>query len=485
MHKDDVPHGRIARGQWIPMIGYRLLVVGLISACLLITASPRADELTDLLTGEKEEAATASDQVISAGTSEKEDAKIRQRLESIYAEIQGLNGLSVRVSGGIVFLSGEVESAATETMALAFARKVEGVVKVENTISVNRELQPRLRAMWTKIVKLAQQVLVGLPLFLLALVILALFWITGRWLAARQGLFRRIAANHFVAHLLGQLTHLSFVIAGLVMALSLLDATALLGTILGAAGIIGLAVGFAVRDTVENYIASILLSLRNPFEVNDFVDIDGHQGNVIKLTPRATILLSPDGNHVRIPNAMVFKAVIVNYTRNRERRFEFDVGVDTDQDLPAAQSLALSTLLAVTGVLQDPKPLVVVQSLGDSNVVLRCYAWIDQMQVDFLKVRSEAIRAVKSGFDRAGIVMPEPIYKVRLFDAGAVAAASADRDAGVRAGRRPEVRRTADAVEPVATGDVSVDRTIEDKVKASGADATADNLLSADAAREL
>lgn len=274
-------------------------------------------------------------------------------------------------------------------------------------------------------------------------------------------------------------------IAGLVMALSLLDATALLGTILGAAGIIGLAVGFAVRDTVENYIASILLSLRNPFEVNDFVDIDGHQGNVIKLTARATILLSPDGNHVRIPNAMVFKAVIVNYTRNRERRFEFDVGVDTDQDLPAAQSLALSTLLAVTGVLQDPKPLVVVQSLGDSNVILRCYAWIDQMQVDFVKVRSEAIRAVKSAFDRAGIVMPEPIYKVRLFDAGALAAASADRGAGVHAGHRPEVRVTADAVEPVATGDVSVDRTIEDKVKASGADTTADNLLSADAAREL
>ena len=56
--------------------------------------------------------------------------------------------------------------------------------------------------------------------------------------------------------------------------------------------------GFAVRDTVENYIASVLLSVRNPFAVNDLVDIDGHEGNVVRLTLRATVLLSPEGNHI-------------------------------------------------------------------------------------------------------------------------------------------------------------------------------------------
>lgn len=466
---------------WTLRIEFRSLVVGLVSGWLLIAASPRADELTDLLTGKKEEAATSHGQVISAGTSKKDDAKIRKRLQIIYSEINGLKGVSVSVSGGIVSLGGEVESAAAETEALEFAGKVEGVVEVENNISVNRELQPRLQAIWAKIVGLAQQVFAGLPLFLLALAVLVLFWIAGRWLAARQELFRRITPNHFIARLLGQLAQLAFVIVGLVMALVLLDATALLGTILGTAGIVGLAVGFAVRDTVENYIASILLSLRNPFEVNDFVDIGGHQGNVVKLTSRATILLSPDGNHIRIPNATVFKAVIVNYTRNTERRFEFDVGVDTDQDLLAAQSLALHTLLAVTGVLHDPKPLVVVQSLGDSKVIVRCYAWIDQTQVDFLKVRSEAIRAVKSAFDRADIVMPEPTYKVRLFEAGSATRASADSDATIRLERPTDVRHT--AVEPVVTGDVSVDRTIAEKVISE--DAGEGNLLSSDSAREI
>jgi small-conductance mechanosensitive channel len=98
---------------------------------------------------------------------------------------------------------------------------------------------------------------------------------------------------------------IGFGIAGLVVALDILNATELLGAVLGAAGVAGLALGFAVRDTIENFIASILLSLRQPFGPRDFVDIDGVQGSVARLTSRATILVSPDGNQIRIPNAAV------------------------------------------------------------------------------------------------------------------------------------------------------------------------------------
>ena len=109
-----------------------------------------------------------------------------------------------------------------------------------------------------------------------------------------------------------------FVIAALVIALDILNATALLLTILGAARIIRLALGFAVRDTVENFIASVMLSIRQPFRLNDTVEINGDQGKVIRLTSRATILLSLDGNHIRIPNATVFKSHIINYSQNAE-----------------------------------------------------------------------------------------------------------------------------------------------------------------------
>ncbi len=462
-----------------------LLPVSIFLGCLIGSAAAHADDISNLLTGKAVETAPTSDRVISAGNTEKDDAKIDRRLRAIFSEIDALQELSVSVNGGVVALQGEVDSAATEDKALQFARQVEGVVEVQNKMTVNRDLQPRLRATWTKIVSLGQELLAALPLFVLALAVLLIFWLTGRWVAARQGLFRRISPNYFIAALLSQLVQLLFVVLGLVLALVLLDATALLGTILGAAGIIGLAVGFAVRDTVENYIASILLSIRNPFEVNDFVDIDGHAGNVVKLTSRATILLSPDGNHIRIPNSLVFKAVITNFTRHPERRFEFDVGVDTDQDLVAAQALALRVLVAVTGVLADPKPMVIVQSLGDSNVVLRCFGWVDQQHVSFPKVRSESIRSVKQAFDQAGIVMPEPVYKVRLFDASATAAqiglgsteSASSRNAG------PLPRASSD--EGIVTGDVSVDRTIEQKVAAEDEAAGGENLLSPETAGEL
>src|SRR3546814_11904518 len=85
-----------------------------------------------------------------------------------------------------------------------------------------------------------------------------------------------------------------------------------------------ISIGFAIRDTVDNYVASLMLSLRQPFRANDHVVIEGHEGRVVRLTSRATILMTLEGNHLRIPNSTVFKAVILNYPRNPERRFDFE-----------------------------------------------------------------------------------------------------------------------------------------------------------------
>ncbi|MEZ5537845.1 MAG: mechanosensitive ion channel family protein [Thiolinea sp.] len=453
---------------------------------IMVTPQSHADELTDLLTGAKEEP-VAADKVITTDSSKQADRKIKQRLQEIFAELEALQGISIAVNKGVITLSGEVDSSANEEKALQFARQVEGVVEVENELTVSRSLQKRLNNTADKLWALTKQLVAGLPLFLIALLVVVLAWLLGNWLSERS-FYRRISPNQFIANLLGQITHLLFIILGIVLALILLDATALIGTILGAAGIIGLAVGFAVRDTVENYIASILLSLRNPFQVNDFVSIDGHDGNVLRLTSRATILISPDGNHIRIPNATVFKAVITNFTRHPERRFQFDVGIGTDQDLPEAQALAVNVLSSIDGVIKDPKPLVVIEALGDSNVLLRIYAWVNQEQYSYAKVRSESIRLVKQAFDDANIVMPEPVYKLRLTQvdgAGVLSAAGGERDI------QPESQsvRTRQAMDTVDTDtrytqDVTPDHTVEDRVIEEQAEDN-ENLLTKEAPKEV
>ncbi|GJL75667.1 mechanosensitive ion channel family protein [Nitrosomonas sp.] len=447
----------------------------------LITSPLFADELTDLITGDAESQKNpGAEKVIEVNSSAQDDKKIQRRLQKIFSEMENLKNVKILTSNGIVTLQGEVNSAPAENKAIQLSQQVEGVVEVKSELVITHDLKERLETTWQKLAKAAKALVAGFPVFLLAIIAFTLTVIFGRWLSRRQSIYRRIAPNYFIASLLGQITRLLFILLGLVIALSLLDLTALLGSILGAAGIIGLAVGFAVRDTVENYIASILLSLRNPFEVNDLVSIDGNEGNVVRLTTRATILLSPDGNHIRIPNAIVFKAVIINYTRNAERRFQFDAGIDANQDLQIAQSLALQTLGSIEGVLAEPKPMVTIEELGDFNIVLRIYAWTDQDKFDFLKVRSETIRQIKLAFDQANIVMPEPTYQVRLENETGIdlkQESKADQESAYPADKQPPIITD-------TTIDISTDNAIEKKVAEEQAHSDTENLLSKNASQE-
>mgnify|MGYP000108971223 CR=1 FL=1 len=157
-----------------------------------------------------------------------------------------------------------------------------------------------------------------------------------------------------------------------------------------------------------------MLSVRQPFLPNDHVVIDSYEGRVIRLTSRATILMTLEGNHLRIPNSQVFKAVILNYTRNPQRRFQFDLGVDADDDALAARRLGRDTLGSLPFVLDDPGPEARVLEVGDSNVVLRFLGWIDQDESDWYKAQSLAIVAVKTALEGAGFGLPEPIYRLRF-----------------------------------------------------------------------
>ncbi|MCB1928117.1 MAG: mechanosensitive ion channel [Rhodocyclaceae bacterium] len=452
-----------------PNDGWRLLVVALLVA--LWPATGTAQDAASLLGAPTREAVEPPPRVIETERSAAVDSRIRERLAAIYREVAGLESVTVEVREGVVELSGVVPSPARAQRAIRFATQVEGVVEVENSLEVDRNLERRLRVGWQALAAAVERLFANLPLLLAAVCLVLLAWWIGRWLSRRHNWLVRIAPNPFIAMFIGQALHLLLVVLGLVAALVLFDATALIGTILGAAGIAGLALGFAIRDTVENYIASLLLSIRNPFEVNDYVAIDGFEGNALRMTSRATVLLSPDGNHIRIPNAKVFKAVIVNYTRRPERRFRFDIGVDTELDLLPVQSLAMRTLSSVPGVLSDPEPMVVVEALGDSNVVLSAYGWMDQRSASYPKVRSEAIRSVKQAFDEAGVVMPEPIYKLRVIDD-----AGATESAGDRIGNAP--------VHDRRMQDVSADRSIEVRVRAEQGAADEENLLSPQVSRE-
>ena len=217
-------------------------------------------------------------------------------------------------------------------MAEAIAGRVAGVVTVQNQLTRDLDVNTNLTPALGQFGEDARDLIRALPLLGVALVIGFVIGTLGYMLASIDRLWRWIAPNPFLAELAATFVRFAFIVLGLIAALEVLGATALLGGVLGGAGVIGIALGFAVRDTVDNYVSSLMLSLRQPFRANDHVVIEGNEGRVVRLTSRATVLMTLDGNHLRIPNSIVFKSVILNYTRNSQRRFVFEFGVDADDD---------------------------------------------------------------------------------------------------------------------------------------------------------
>lgn len=350
-----------------------------------------------------------------------QDAAIATRIRDILGELDGFDDVTVQVSSGIVTLRGSTLDAVTAQRLNEIAGRVEGVVAIENKVIETTDVVQRLNPAVERFKARAQQLIAFMPLALVALSLFALIVWFGFFIARRKQPWNRLAPNAFIADIYRQVLRLVFVIGGLVVALDILNATALLSGILGAAGIVGLAIGFAVRDTVENFIASIMLSIRQPFRPNDTVEIEGDIGKVIRLTSRATILLSFDGNHIRIPNSTVFKSRIVNFSRNAERRFTLELSVAPEADLARAQALALSTLESLPFVLKTPAASVWIESVGDSWVAMGMAAWIDQNDTSIVLARSEAIRLVQAAYDAAGMAAPFPTYRL-LHEGGALPA---------------------------------------------------------------
>lgn len=405
------------------------------------------------------------------------DEEIRSRLQALYDRIGSLRGVSVDVEAGIVRLRGRALSLEARQRAVQLAEDAEGVVFVEDDLRVVTDLGQRLEPAVDRLREYALGAVAFLPLLLVAVLILVISTLLGGWVARLDGPHLRFAKTAFTRGLVRQLIRLTFTVAGLLVALELLDATALVGAVLGAAGVFGLAVGFAFKDIVENHLAGIMLSVRQPFAPNDHIMVGSQEGKVVRLTARETILMTLAGNHVRIPNAELYRNVMTNYTRNPRRRFEFAVSVGTGDDLLAAQETGLEALADMKGVMDDPPPSARVTELGDSWVTVHFFGWVDQHEADFGRVRSEAIRLVKLALEKAEISMPSPEYAVILRGEG-----GGTRDKGVhhlggpeeteggpageaRGAAASEVLQAPDAPEPTPEQqDVSVDRTLDEQI---------------------
>lgn len=216
-----------------------------------------------------------------------------------------------------------------------------------------------------------------LPYMAVALIVFIVFYIAGivlRRTAARFTL--RTRRHHSVGIVLGRLGQGMLVLLGLLIALVIAVPGFTPGQLISVLGLSSVAIGFAFRDILQNFLAGILLLLSEPFRIGDQIKSGDFEGTVENIETRATSIVTCDGRRIVMPNSTLFVNPVTVNTANEKRRLEYDIKLPKDCDIQKVRHLILRTVAPLLHVLDDPAPDVLVVGFTDNDVTLRLRWWI-------------------------------------------------------------------------------------------------------------
>ncbi len=228
------------------------------------------------------------------------------------------------------------------------------------------------------------------PKLLIAAVVFLIFYVIGSLL--RRMFKRRVLKtlnSSIVATFTGEVLFWLSLIIGSMVAARALGFTNIAGSILAGAGISAIIFGFAFKDILENFLAGFILAIQKPFKVGDIIAIDSFKGPVRALELRSTLMRLADGRDIWIPNALIVKGILTNYTRDGLLRQEFMVGIDMDNDVEKARNVILDYIDTLSTILKKPEPNVLMDEITGSGVNIRVLFWINQV-ASLTKIDPEA-----------------------------------------------------------------------------------------------
>jgi small-conductance mechanosensitive channel len=333
------------------------------------------------------------------------DQSLQRFLAKFLPKYPGVRQISVAVDDGVVTLPGQVEDDDTLDEITDVVKRVEGVRLVMNRMDTDDKVMTAWQFAASELGKIADYLRRKWLLMLLALAFVTLSAVLARLIAARsETMLAPFFSNVLLRSVAGSVISSLVVLGGVMLALAALRLTHMVLSIVGVASIVGLAVGFAFRDITENFIASVLLGVRRPFQVGDYITVAAQTGVVKSLNTRATVLVTLEGNHVRIPNATVFKEIMVNSTASPSSRSSFDVVIPNEASLADATQAINRGLRETKGVLADPPPRALIEALEPETVRIRAYFWAPSRNVDGFLLQSEAKLKTKVALQRAGVI---------------------------------------------------------------------------------
>ncbi len=247
---------------------------------------------------------------------------------------------------------------------------------------------------------MADGALRALPKIGIALVVVMVALVLGRLVAKAVRFGGGHLGHHrhpFLAKVLGRLAQLVVRIVGVLIALSIVFPSVTPGNLVQLLGISGVAIGFAFRDILQNFLAGLLLLITRPFHIGDQIAFGNEEGTVEDIQTRATLLRTYDGRRVVIPNANLFTSPVIVNTAYPSRRMEYDFDCPRDRELERVRSEVTQSIRGSAGVLGDPAPDVLLVELTAGGTKLRARWWIaPPRKEDAIESKSLVLTAIRS-----------------------------------------------------------------------------------------
>ncbi|KZX95689.1 mechanosensitive ion channel protein MscS [Sulfitobacter sp. HI0040] len=255
-----------------------------------------------------------------------------------------------------------------------------------------------------------------LPQIVLSLLFVLFVWLVVKvvnWTVPRT--LRRARMRRALIDVIMMLLTVSIWLFGILIAVTIAFPTITPGKALTALGVGGVAIGFAFKDVFENFLAGVLLLIREPFSIEDFIDCEDIEGQVEEITIRDTHVRQTDGQLVVAPNAMFFKNPVTIRTARDVRRTTIICGIAYGEDVDAAREVIAQAVRGVDAVRDDVRDVeIFAQEFADSSINFEVTWWTGSRPIDIRSSRDKVVAAVKRALDDAGIEIPFP-YRTLTF----------------------------------------------------------------------
>ncbi|MCC2546352.1 mechanosensitive ion channel family protein [Hymenobacter sp. BT175] len=268
------------------------------------------------------------------------------------------------------------------------------------------DLHRVLNSYWQQFLYISPKLLIAFIVFVLAIIV------ANRLSALIGGKLQAQSHDPLMAEFLTRFSKWALILAGIVLAMEVIGLTAMVGGLLAGAGLSAFIVGFALKDIAENFLAGVVLAFNRPFRIHDTVQIKDLVGKVEDLSLRTTLIKTFDGKHIFLPNAMVLREPLTNYTRDGYIRQDFVVSVELgdDPNSDRVEELLLSYVQANKEVqAKDPHTAyVIVEKSTPSSADIRVYFWTysEDYRRGTLVLKSDLLKGVKDMLVREGYPAP-------------------------------------------------------------------------------